>query len=853
MMRALQVSLLMLCVLLGKTGLAQCNLKLTATTTDVSCYNGSNGTITCKATGASNGHYEYSFSTPTAPAWISNPILTGFSAGTYVINARDADNPSCMASVQVTITQPTAVTVTPTSTNTTCSNTSDGSVSVVATGGNSGYTYAWTKNGSPFAGTSPSNNTLSPGVYNVIATDSKGCQGQITSTATSYIPLALAGLTTDVVGDGSTSSSFNQLDNNGDAFFSKSSTTGSLPSSNQFVSSVAPNVAFSLASYTGYNSLRIAPGQTGIISFNGDKYSTLYVLATTGSGSSDLQYDATGGTSFNTTNQFNVPDWIDNGSNSAIVALTGLKRQYSGGILSETGVFALYQQPINLTLGSTTSQVNFKNTGAGYANIMAITGAISGTGVAVSAGAGATPTVTVTSNPGSTYCASGAENFQFTATVSGAGTNPSLAWSATSGLNLGTNSTSGSTSVNTGTTAANPTGTKTITVTVTPAAGLTCLTGTFTGSTSLTRSTAAVTPAVSISASKATVCPGENVVYTATPTNGGYSPTYTWTVDGTQMQPSPSNTYSTSYTNTGTSSSNKPVSVSLASNIGCGVATGQTSNTATTVNPNTNPAVTISGWQVPGPSTYQLQIKTQQDLGTPPTSYQWYRNNVAISPNGNSSTYTASNVTNTDVFSLLVTSSLSCPVASSSVMSNYASMAYVLPIQMLSFSVSNNRNVVNVHWQTAMEVNVKNFEVQRADQSNPNAFVTIGTVAAKNTQGNTYDYPDNVVGNGTYYYRIKSVDFDGQYELSNVQSVSINGTNSALAISPNPVVSTAILSGIEAGSTVMILDMSGQILRTEITNNTTYAVNASGLPSGMYIVRTVNKTGSVKTIRFLKK
>ena len=92
--------------------------------------------------------------------------------------------------------------------------------------------------------------------------------------------------------------------------------------------------------------------------------------------------------------------------------------------------------------------------------------------------------------------------------------------------------------------------------------------------------TTSVTPSVSISSDVgSTICSGDEVIFTATPTNGGGSPSYQWQVNGGNV-----GTDSDTYTTTGLANGDD-VTVILTSSNACASPTTATSNTITmTVN-----------------------------------------------------------------------------------------------------------------------------------------------------------------------------------------------------------------------------------------------------------------------------
>lgn len=137
--------------------------------TNVSCNGGSNGSATINPSGGTPG-YTFAWS----PSGGSAATASGLAAGPYTVTVTDGSG--CITTVNVTITQPTAISITTSSTNATCG-LSDGSVTANPTGGTGAYTYSW--NTTPIQTTQTANN-VPAGSYTVTVTDANLC----TQTAT---------------------------------------------------------------------------------------------------------------------------------------------------------------------------------------------------------------------------------------------------------------------------------------------------------------------------------------------------------------------------------------------------------------------------------------------------------------------------------------------------------------------------------------------------------------------------------------------------------------------------------------------------------------------------------------------
>jgi Secretion system C-terminal sorting domain/SprB repeat len=131
--------------------------------TNVACFGGSTGAINLTPTG---GTAPYTFN------WgggITTEDRTGLAAGTYSVTITDANG--CTATNTNIISQPSAITATTSQTNVSCRTGSNGTATIVASGGAGSYTYFW----SPSGGTAATATGLVAGTYTCTATDANGC------------------------------------------------------------------------------------------------------------------------------------------------------------------------------------------------------------------------------------------------------------------------------------------------------------------------------------------------------------------------------------------------------------------------------------------------------------------------------------------------------------------------------------------------------------------------------------------------------------------------------------------------------------------------------------------------------
>ena len=167
-----------------------------------------------------------------------------------------------------------------------------------------------------------------------------------------------------------------------------------------------------------------------------------------------------------------------------------------------------------------------------------------------------------------------------------------------------------------------------------------------------------------------------------------------------------------------------------------------------------------------------------------------------------------------------------------------------LPIELLYFNAFPEQNkIVKTEWSTASETNNDYFSIERS--KNATEFEQVGTVQGEGNSNTTLNYVfyDEHPFTGISYYRLRQVDFDGQYSHSEIRSVYIK-THEIISIYPNPAGEyIQYLVASEDGSTVItkIIDILGrEVLRTEETIEpgiTVRKISTAAFSNGSYLLQ----------------
>lgn len=183
-----------------------------------------------------------------------------------------------------------------------------------------------------------------------------------------------------------------------------------------------------------------------------------------------------------------------------------------------------------------------------------------------------------------------------------------------------------------------------------------------------------------------------------------------------------------------------------------------------------------------------------------------------------------------------------------------------LPIELLSFELLREDDVVVAEWKTASEKDNDFFTLERsADGSFWEAVDTV-TGHGNSVVVQSYESIDPSPLNGKSYYRIKQTDLNGNFSYSSIRSVSVELQGKTLSFFPNPGTGKTFYmkssEPLDPTSTVQIVDSfskrsySIKPKKSRRGPNTYLLEVSEKLPPGLYFI-TLKSTESVEVRKMI--
>jgi hypothetical protein len=185
--------------------------------------------------------------------------------------------------------------------------------------------------------------------------------------------------------------------------------------------------------------------------------------------------------------------------------------------------------------------------------------------------------------------------------------------------------------------------------------------------------------------------------------------------------------------------------------------------------------------------------------------------------------------------------------------------ASVLPVELISFQAKKVGEIVVIKWGTYSELNSEKFIVERSTDG-----VNFEEIIQTNGAGNSseelfYEGVDFNPNEGINYYRLKQVDFDGQFEYFTTVPLMFSSKNRTLTsnVYPNPATNEIkFTTSIDETYFVTVYNSVGKIIQQLEVNknnvNSEVTINTSNLAKGNYFIKIDNHQGYFVTKTFQK-
>lgn len=177
-----------------------------------------------------------------------------------------------------------------------------------------------------------------------------------------------------------------------------------------------------------------------------------------------------------------------------------------------------------------------------------------------------------------------------------------------------------------------------------------------------------------------------------------------------------------------------------------------------------------------------------------------------------------------------------------------------LPVLLLNFNAELEKDNVYLSWTTASEIGNEYFTIERQESTE---WVEVGKIIGAGYSNDvlTYNFIDEHITEGIYYYRLKQTDFDGQYTYSDIVLINYK-PEYEFSVFPNPsmgIISLTMPADMDV--TIKIINKIGQTVYKELMSPDDNIITIDGLDlaNGFYHIIADYGTTKFSTNLILKK
>ena len=171
-----------------------------------------------------------------------------------------------------------------------------------------------------------------------------------------------------------------------------------------------------------------------------------------------------------------------------------------------------------------------------------------------------------------------------------------------------------------------------------------------------------------------------------------------------------------------------------------------------------------------------------------------------------------------------------------------------LPVELASFSSEINGTEVTLNWTTSSETNNSGFDIERSTANTEWTKLSNVTGNGTTTEPVSYSYIDKKLNSGTYNYRLKQIDYNGNFEYFNLSNEVVIEIPAEFTLSQNypnpfnPVTKIDFRLPVDGKVKLSVYDISGKLVSVLANGFKTAGYhsvefNGTNYSSGIYFYR----------------